>query len=139
MLISVSNPFATSIPGVIVLLLLIIIFCLGIIGFILVIVGLFQRAINGEQRIFPQKLFNGDEICTIIVIDDNVNQLGNVVNTLMIALGIPERQSINLMMRVHQEGIAIVWTGTRAKSEEYLQIMRRGGLRCFSVQIPSNE
>jgi ATP-dependent Clp protease adapter protein ClpS len=138
MLMSVSNSFATNVIGTIFLLLVAVIFVLGIVGFVFLIVGLFQRVINGSRRIFPQKIFNGDEISAIILIDDNVNSLESVVNTLMITLGIPERQSINLMMRVHQEGIAIVWAGTRSKSEEYLQIMQRDGLKCFSVQIPPN-
>lgn len=85
-----------------------------------------------------RKIFSGSETHAIILMNDNVSPMENVVNTLVRVIGISEKQSINFVIRVHKEGIAIVWTGTRGESEYYLQSLREAGLRCFVTEIAHN-
>nr|WP_277874416.1 MULTISPECIES: ATP-dependent Clp protease adaptor ClpS [unclassified Leptolyngbya] len=82
-----------------------------------------------------RRIFSGSETHAIVLMDDDINSMENVVNTLVRVIGISEKQSINFMVRVHKEGIAIVWAGARSESEHYLQNLRESGLRCFLIEI----
>jgi len=57
----------------------------------------------------------------VLVHDDPVNLMGYVTWVLMKIFGYPENKAAELMMRVHQGGRAIVWTGQREKAEFYVQ------------------
>ena len=61
-----------------------------------------------------------------------------IVNTLVRVIGISEKQAIDLIFRIHEQGIAIAWTGNRNAAEENLTNIQRAGIRCFLTEILSN-
>lgn len=56
----------------------------------------------------------------VIVHDDPVNLMGYVTWVLKKVFGYPEQKASELMMRVHQSGRAVVWTGQRERAEFYV-------------------
>lgn len=56
----------------------------------------------------------------VLVHDDPVNMMGYVTLVLIKIFGYPESKAADLMMRVHQSGRAVVWTGQREKAEFYV-------------------
>ena len=57
----------------------------------------------------------------VLVHDDPINMMGYVTWVLMKIFGYPKSKASQLMMRVHQGGRAVVWTGQREKAEFYMQ------------------
>ena len=57
----------------------------------------------------------------VIVLDDPVTLMGYVTRTFMQVFGYPQEKAQRLMMEVHQQGRAIVWTGAREQAEIYAQ------------------
>jgi len=56
----------------------------------------------------------------VVVHDDPVNMMGYVTWVLRKIFGYPESKASQLMMRVHQSGRAVVWTGQRERAEFYV-------------------
>ncbi len=112
----------------------IIILILSII-FLILLINLYQQRIGSTRDTLTQKVFNGLGTHAIVVVNDDINSMQTIVNTLVSVFSISERQSICLMLRVHKEGIAVVWTGERNEAERYLEIMRRNRLRCFVTEV----
>jgi ATP-dependent Clp protease adapter protein ClpS len=79
-------------------------------------------------------IFNGIEEYVIVVINDKTNSIGNVVSALRM-IGISEKMAFDFALRIHEEGIAIFWTGARNEALQYIQIIRQNGLRCFMTAI----
>lgn len=106
---------------------------------IYLLIRLVQQGAEVIKQTSCPKIFSGFETHTIIVMDDEVNSIETVVNTLVRVFGISEKQAINLTFRIHNEGIAIVWTGAMNEAEQYLQNLRAVGLKCFLTKIiPQN-
>ena len=57
----------------------------------------------------------------VLVHDDPVNMMGYVTWVLMKIFGYPKNKASQLMMRIHQGGRAVAWTGEREKAELYMQ------------------
>ncbi len=112
----------------------IIILILSII-FLVLLINLYQQRIGSTRDTLTQKVFNGLGTHAIVVVNDDINSMKTIVNTLVSVFSISERQSICLMLRVHKEGIAVVWTGERNEAERYLEVMRRNRLRCFVTEV----
>jgi ATP-dependent Clp protease adaptor protein ClpS len=104
---------------------------------IYLLIRLVQQGGGTIEQTSSKKIFSGFETHAIIVLDDEINSMETVVNTLVRVIGISEKQSVNLMLRIHKEGIAIVWTGARNEAEQSLQHMREAGLLCFLAEIVS--
>jgi ATP-dependent Clp protease adapter protein ClpS len=85
-------------------------------------------------RVLGGIIFNGFEEYAVIVINDNINSTENVVRTLG-QIGISEKIAFNFLLRIHEDGIAIVWTGERNEALQYIQIIRQNGMRCFMAVI----
>lgn len=61
-----------------------------------------------------------DSPWNVVVHDDPVNLMGYVTWVLQKIFGYPENKASQLMMRIHQSGRAVVWTGQRERAELYL-------------------
>ncbi|MEH2171854.1 ATP-dependent Clp protease adaptor ClpS [Nostoc sp.] len=105
----------------------------------LIIIYLLNRLVKQtNEPILSKKIFTGIETHALIFIDDDISSMETVVNTLVRVIGISEKQAINLMFRIHKEGMAIVWTGDRNSAEQHLTEIQRTGLQCFLTEIVSN-
>lgn len=56
----------------------------------------------------------------VVVLDDSVNLMEYVSRVLIKIFGFSREKADQLMMMVHQEGRATVWTGSREKAEMYV-------------------
>ncbi|MFT6862885.1 MAG: ATP-dependent Clp protease adaptor protein ClpS [Akkermansiaceae bacterium] len=61
-----------------------------------------------------------DKPWQVVVLDDPVNLMEYVSRILIKIFGFSSEQANVLMMAVHQQGRAIVWTGGREKGEMYV-------------------
>jgi ATP-dependent Clp protease adapter protein ClpS len=105
-------------------------FMLLLLALLSVVKSFFQK----RGRIIGRIIFNGFEEYTVIVINDKTSSIENVVRTLRM-IGISEKMAFDFTLRIHEEGIAIVWTGARNEAMQYVQIIRQNGLRCFMTAI----
>jgi ATP-dependent Clp protease adapter protein ClpS len=103
--------------------------------FLILLINLYQQRIGSTRDTLTQKVFNGLGTHAIVVVNDDISSMQTIINTLVSVFSISERQSICLMLRIHKEGIAVVWTGERNEAERYVEIMRRNRLRCFLTEI----
>jgi ATP-dependent Clp protease adapter protein ClpS len=95
-----------------------------------VVKSFFQK----RGRVVGGIIFNGIEEYAVVVINDKTNSIGNAVSALRM-IGISEKMAFDFALRIHEEGIAIVWTGARDEALQYIQIIRQNGLRCFMTAI----
>lgn len=65
----------------------------------------------------------------VIIHDDPVNLMGYVTWVIRKIFGYPENQAATLMMQIHQQGRAIVWSGQREKAEFYTQQLQSHQLK----------
>jgi ATP-dependent Clp protease adaptor protein ClpS len=63
-----------------------------------------------------------------IVWDDPVNQMSYVIYVFMKVLSLSKERSNELMLKVHNEGRAVVSQGTREEMERVVQSMHEHGL-----------
>ena len=61
-----------------------------------------------------------DKPWQVVVLDDPVNLMDYVSRILIRIFGFSREKADELMMAVHQQGRAIVWTGGREKGEMYV-------------------
>ncbi len=71
-----------------------------------------------ETRTKPRS--KTDKPWQVVVLDDPVNLMEYVSRVLIKVFGFSSEQANKLMMAVHQQGRAIVWTGGREKGEMYV-------------------
>ena len=57
----------------------------------------------------------------VMILNDPVNLMSFVTLILRRIFGYSEEKATELMLKVHYEGSAIVWTGEREKAELYVQ------------------
>ncbi len=57
----------------------------------------------------------------VIVHDDPITLMGYVVLVLRKVFGFGQEKAYELMMEVHTQGRALVWTGAREQAEVYVQ------------------
>ena len=57
----------------------------------------------------------------VMVLNDPVNLMSFVTLILRRIFGYSEEKAVELMLKVHYEGSAVVWTGEREKAELYVQ------------------
>jgi ATP-dependent Clp protease adapter protein ClpS len=89
---------------------------------------------KGDRENLWRRVFSGIETHVIVIIDDNSSPMETVVNTLVGVIGMPEKQAVTLMLRIHHEGIAIVWTGDRNTGEQHLADIQMLGLQGFLAE-----
>lgn len=65
----------------------------------------------------------------VVVLDDPVNHMEYVSRILVKVFGFPREKADQLMMMVHTEGRAIVWSGGREKGEMYVQQLHSAQLQ----------
>jgi ATP-dependent Clp protease adapter protein ClpS len=119
---------------IIVPIIIILIFSIPFLLLAISLPSIFKNFFQKKGIVLDGSIFNGVEECAVVVINDNINSMKNVVSTLR-TIGISEKMAIDFMLRIHKEGIAIVWTGTRNEALQYVQIIRQNGLRCFMTAI----
>jgi len=57
----------------------------------------------------------------VVIHDDPVNMMDYVTIVIQKVLGYSKEKARNLMLKVHNDGKAIVWTGNKEKAELYVQ------------------
>jgi ATP-dependent Clp protease adapter protein ClpS len=82
-----------------------------------------------------KKIFTGSETHAIIVINDETNSMKHIVDNFVTIFDIPKRQAVELMMRIHTEGIAIVWTGSSIQAKQYLSNLRETGIKSLMTLV----
>ena len=126
---STSDFLAIIIP-IIVFLVFSIPFLLLVITLLSTLKSFFQK----RGRVIGGIIFSGFEEYTVIVINDKTSSIENVVRILKI-IGISEKMAFDFTFRIHEEGIAVVWTGARNEALQHVQIIRQNGLQCFMSAI----
>ena len=101
---------------------------------LLVLLSVMKSFFQKRGRVVGGIIFNGFEEYTVIVINDKTSSIENVVRILRM-IGISEKMAFDFTFRIHEEGIAVVWTGTRNEALQHVQIIRQNGLRCFMSAI----
>ncbi len=71
----------------------------------------------------------------VIVLDDPVNLMEYVTQILMRIFGHSRETAEKLMMNVHEQGRAIVWTGNREKAEMYVQQLHQAQLKACLEKV----
>lgn len=71
-----------------------------------------------ETRTVPRE--KTDHPWQVVVLDDPINLMEYVSRVLMKIFGFSREKADELMMAVHQQGRAVVWTGGREKCEMYV-------------------
>ena len=129
MSLSMSDFLAIIVP-IIVFLFFSIPFLLLVVTLLSTLKSFFQK----RGRVLGKTIFNGIEEYAVVVINDNVSSIEDVVSTLRM-IGIQEKIAFNFMFRIHEEGIAVVWTGERNEAIEHSRTIRQNGMRCFIAAI----
>jgi ATP-dependent Clp protease adapter protein ClpS len=124
------NNFLGFVIPIIIFLVLGIPFLLILLALLSVVKSFFQK----RGRIVGGIIFNGIEEYAVVVINDKTNSIGNAVSALRM-IGISEKMAFDFALRIHEEGISVVWTGARNEALQYIQIIRQNGLRCFMTAI----
>ncbi|ERN41786.1 hypothetical protein KR51_00016380 [Rubidibacter lacunae KORDI 51-2] len=75
-----------------------------------------------------------DDTHVLLVFDDNVNTMDRLVDCLASLPRITEGRAIELTMRVHNEGAAIVWAGSKTDAVTCTAVIADNGL---SVRMTS--
>lgn len=70
----------------------------------------------------------------VMVLNDPVNLMSFVTLILKRIFGYSEEKAVELMLKVHYEGSAVVWTGEREKAELYVQQLQSHQL--YAVMEP---
>ena len=70
----------------------------------------------------------------VMILNDPVNLMSFVTLVLRRIFGYSEEKATELMLKVHYEGNAIVWTGEREKAELYVQQLQTHQL--YAVMEP---
>ena len=70
----------------------------------------------------------------VMILNDPVNLMSFVTLILRRIFGYSEEKATELMLKVHYEGNAIVWTGEREKAELYVQQLQTHQL--YAVMEP---
>ncbi|MDP6859292.1 MAG: ATP-dependent Clp protease adapter ClpS [Verrucomicrobiales bacterium] len=70
----------------------------------------------------------------VMILNDPVNLMSFVTLILRRIFGYSEEKATELMLKVHYEGSAIVWTGEREKAELYVQQLQTHQL--YAVMEP---
>ena len=70
----------------------------------------------------------------VMILNDPVNLMSFVTLVLRRIFGYSEEKATELMLKVHYEGSAIVWTGEREKAELYVQQLQTHQL--YAVMEP---
>ena len=70
----------------------------------------------------------------VMILNDPVNLMSFVTLVIRRIFGYSEEKATELMLKVHYEGNAIVWTGEREKAELYVQQLQTHQL--YAVMEP---
>ena len=81
-----------------------------------------------EESISTQRAWN------VVVWDDPVTPMSVVVVIFRKIFGYSNNKATQLMLTVHHEGRAIVWSGLRERCESYCVKLQVAGLQCTIEQ-----
>ncbi|MEY4444540.1 MAG: hypothetical protein RL301_619 [Actinomycetota bacterium] len=73
-------------------------------------------------------IFNADRLWVTVVWDDPVNLMSYVTFVFMELFGYSKERATELMLKVHNEGKAVVSTGSREEMERDVQRLHEYGL-----------
>ncbi len=129
MSLQINNFLGFVIPSIIFLA-----FGISFLVLLLALLSVVKSFFQKRGRVVGGIIFNGFEEYAVIVLNDNTSSIENVMRTLRM-IGISDKMAVDFMFRIHEEGIAIVWTGARNEALQHVQIIRQNGLRCFMTAI----
>lgn len=72
----------------------------------------------------------------VMILNDPVNLMSFVTLILRRIFGYSEEKAVELMLKVHYEGSAVVWTGEREKAELFVQQLQSHQL--YAVMEPTD-
>ena len=72
----------------------------------------------------------------VMILNDPVNLMSFVTLILRRIFGYSEEKAVELMLEVHYEGSAVVWTGEREKAELFVQQLQSHQL--YAVMEPTD-
>jgi ATP-dependent Clp protease adaptor protein ClpS len=87
-----------------------------------------ETTISTEGSVATQRPWN------VVVWDDPVTPMSVVVVIFRKVFGYPNAKATHLMMTVHHEGRAIVWSGARSRAEGYCVTLHAHGLQATIEQ-----
>lgn len=76
---------------------------------------------NSNTKTLIQESIQTSTPWMVLIYDDPVNLMQYVTLTIQRVLGYNKEKAENLMMNVHENGKAIVWSGNKEKAEFYVQ------------------
>jgi ATP-dependent Clp protease adaptor protein ClpS len=71
----------------------------------------------------------------VIIDNDPVNLMEYVTRIIRKVFGYDENQAAKLMMQVHTNGKAVVWTGAKEQAEAYLFELQKAQLSCHLEEV----
>lgn len=87
-----------------------------------------SESTQGETTTLVERPWN------VVVWDDPVTPMSVVVVILRRIFGYPQERCTQLMLAVHHEGRAVVWSGQRERAESYCVKIQVAGLQCTVEQ-----
>ncbi len=87
-----------------------------------------DEAVETRDTVETQRTWN------VVVWNDPVTPMTVVVVIFKRIFGYPDSRATQLMLTVHHEGRAIVWSGQRERAESYCVKIQVAGLQCTIEQ-----
>ena len=87
-----------------------------------------ERDVRTEGTVSTQRAWN------VVVWDDPVTPMSVVVVIFKRVFGYADNRATQLMLTVHHEGRAVVWSGQRERAESYCVKLQVAGLQCTIEQ-----
>jgi ATP-dependent Clp protease adaptor protein ClpS len=88
-----------------------------------------QRASTTEGDVLTEKVVKTERPWNVVVWDDPVTPMSVVVVIFKRIFGYSQNKCTQLMLTVHHEGRAVVWSGNRDRAESYCVKLQVAGLQ----------
>ena len=87
-----------------------------------------QPTVSEETAAEISAIFNSDRPWVVIVWDDPINLMTYVTHVFMVVFGYSRTKAHELMLQVHNDGKAVVSSGTREEMEHDVAMLHEYGL-----------
>jgi ATP-dependent Clp protease adaptor protein ClpS len=87
-----------------------------------------------EEEVGTRGAVETQRAWNVVVWNDPVTPMTVVVVIFKRIFGYPDNRATQLMLTVHHEGRAIVWSGSRERAESYCVKVQVAGLQCTIEQ-----
>lgn len=76
----------------------------------------------------PRKVFNLDEECHLVLLDDNISTIESVIDSLMKIFKFSQEEAVIITLRVHYESQALIWSGDQRVAEYFATKLKEKGM-----------